>query len=320
MAHIRRRGANWYVEVHANQRRQHATFRTRQEAALWALEREGELTLGRRGNRPVHTLHDALERYRNEVSPTKRGHHWEAIRLTAWQRDLKFVGERIDRISSDQLGQWRDQRLKSVSAGTVRRELGLLGAVFEEARREWKWLPANPLKDVRKPATPKPRSREFSEAEITAIVRATGYRGKALNVSHQVAIALLFALETAMRAGEICSLGPEQVRGRVAHLDETKNGDSREVPLSKEALRLWGLLPKGFTITPRQLDALFRKYRTKAGITGATFHDSRRTATGRLAKKLDVLQLAKMTGHRDLKILLRTYYAPKSAEVAKLLG
>jgi len=38
-----------------------------------------------------------------------------------------------------------------VSAATVRRELTLLGAVFEEARREWHWVSMNPVRDVRKP-------------------------------------------------------------------------------------------------------------------------------------------------------------------------
>lgn len=43
-------------------------------------------------------------------------------------------------------------------------------------------------------------------------------------------------------------------------------------------------------------------------------------ALSRLAKKVDVMTLAKISGHRDIKILLNTYYAPSMEDVASLLG
>jgi integrase len=54
----------------------------------------------------------------------------------------------------------------------------------------------------------------------------------------------------------------------------------------------------------------------KAGVEGATFHDARRTATSRLAQKVDVLTLAKITGHTDLKLLMSTYYSVSMDDVA----
>ena len=48
------------------------------------------------------------------------------------------------------------------------------------------------------------------------------------------------------------------------------------------------------------------------------FHDTRREALSRLAKKVDVMTLAKISGHRDIKILLNTYYAPDMSDVAGL--
>ena len=56
----------------------------------------------------------------------------------------------------------------------------------------------------------------------------------------RVALAFLFAIETAMRAGELCNLGWEDTdfSRRVAHLELTKNGYSRDVPLSKKAIKL----------------------------------------------------------------------------------
>ena len=49
------------------------------------------------------------------------------------------------------------------------------------------------------------------------------------------------------------------------------------------------------------------------------FHDSRREALTRMAKKVPVETLAKISGHRDLRILLNVYYNPDMAEVADLL-
>jgi hypothetical protein len=38
-----------------------------------------------------------------------------------------------------------------------------------------------------------------------------------------------------------------------------------------------------------------------------------------MAKKLDVMTLAKVSGHKDLSLLMNTYYRPKPEDIAKLL-
>jgi integrase len=111
----------------------------------------------------------------------------------------------------------------------------------------------------------------------------------------------------------------------VAHLRETKNGTRRDVPLSKRALELLALLPAAeagrpiFAMSAASLDALFRKARERAGIDGATFHDTRHLAITRLAKKFpNVLDLARMTGHKDLR-KLQIYYNETAEAMADLL-
>lgn len=73
-----------------------------------------------------------------------------------------------------------------------------------------------------------------------------------------------------------------------------------------------------FDLQSRQLDALFRKLRDRAKVSGLTFHDSRHEAITRLAKKLDVLALARMVGHADLR-QLQTYYNETAEELATRL-
>jgi integrase len=60
---------------------------------------------------------------------------------------------------------------------------------------------------------------------------------------------------------------------------------------------------------------MFRKYRKKSGIEDMTFHDSRHEAITRLAKKLHVLDLARMTGHKDIKKLM-IYYNESAEDIA----
>lgn len=55
------------------------------------------------------------------------------------------------------------------------------------------------------------------------------------------------------------------------------------------------------------------------GITDLTFHDSRHEACTCLERKLGVLDLAKMIGHRDTRSLM-IYYNPTATEIEDRLG
>jgi integrase len=210
----------------------------------------------------------------------------------------------------------------------VNRDLTLLAHVFGSAAREWKWIAKSPTAEVRRPADPPPRDRLYTQDEIDRLCAALGIDGEQAepvqSISQRVGVAFLFAIETAMRAGEICGLMPEHISGRVATLPITKNGTKRAVPLSSRAAALLKLLPEPeeggtvFGVTARSLDALFRKAKTRAGIEDATFHDARHLAITRLAKKLNVLDLARMVGHRDLK-QLQVYYNESAEDIAARL-
>jgi integrase len=144
--------------------------------------------------------------------------------------------------------------------------------------------------------------------------------------SARIGAAYLFAIETAMRAGEICSLEWQHVYERHVHLPVTKNGYARDVPLSTEARRiieqLRPLTGEGdtvFDVSAASLDALFRKARARAQIEDLHFHDTRREALTRLSKVFHVMELARVSGHRDLRVLHNVYYAPTVSDlVAKL--
>lgn len=350
MASFRKSSKGWRAEICVKGQRDSATFATKAQAQAWAAVRETELRDSKAGGIVAgKTVRDAFDRYEKEVSRTKRGHRFEALRMAVLaeieigERPVKFGDIKLSDLTSEHLGKLRDARLgmevaqrqiedvdptpaRTISGSTVNREFNLLSHVFNTARREWKWIAESPTKDVRRPKNPPPRDRRIREDEIERLCIALGFdEGPTTTTSQRVAVAFLFAIETAMRAGEICSLVPEHVQGQVAHLPQTKNGTKRDVPLSKRAVELLSYLPKPkdggsvFGITPKSLDALFRKAKDRCGITDLTFHDSRHEAITRLAKKLNVLELARMVGHRDLR-MLQVYYNETAAEIATRLG
>lgn len=335
MASYAKRSNGWRAQIAIQGVRESKVLSTKAEAIAWATTRETEIRAGKAtGIQAGRTVGDAFDRYEKEVSSTKRGQRFEALRLAAigkWEISGKpFRDMRLIDATSEVLGKWRDHRINTdkMSGSTVNRELNLLSNVFATAAKEWKWIAASPTTDVRRPKESEPRDRLYTDDEIERICFALGFdldgEEQVETVSQRIAVAFLFAIETAMRAGEICSLVPRDVSGRVATLTETKNGTKRKVPLSKRAVELLELLPlpEGdgtlFGVTAKSLDTLFRKARIRAGVDGATFHDTRHLAITRLAKKLNVLDLARMVGHRDLK-QLQVYYNETAEAMASRL-
>ncbi len=317
MAGYRKRGKTWRVEIKRRGLRESATFRTKAQAQAWAEEREHQIAGGARTIAP-RSVRQALERYAAEVSPKHKGCHWERVRLTKLARDLAFADHRLTDVAPADIATWRDSQSGVLAPASIRREFGLLRAVFACARRDWGWLRISPFDNLKPPPAGRPRTRRVSDDELAAIIAALGSGP----VSSVIALACRFALATAMRQGEILKLTRDDIKGRVATLTDTKNGDYRGVPLSGAAMQIIEQRPERgrlFAVDPRSFDTLFRKARAKAGITGVHFHDLRREAITRLATRLDPMTLAKMTGHRDLKVLLATYYAPDMAAVADRL-
>lgn len=314
-------GARWRHRVMVNGVRASGTFDTKAAALKW--EAQQHLTLGQVQQVALtKTCADAFRRYEIEVSRTKRGHRWEAGRLAAMA--TSSLGPiTMAHLTSSHIAAWRDERLRSVQGGTVTREMNLLSHVFSVARKEWQWLSTNPTKDVARPKAKPHRDRRISEDEINRICVALRWPNDGTvsapeTIQQRIALAFLFAIETGMRAGEICGLCSGDVHGCVARLKMTKNGFPRNVPLSPRAMEIWTMVPKGFDITTATLDAMFRMARKRAGIEGLTFHDTRHEAITRLAGKLNVLELARMVGHHDIK-QLQTYYNASAEDIAKKL-
>lgn len=329
MASITAQGTRFRVQINIGGIRDSGTFETKPKARAWAAMRETQLrTQGDTGIIAGKTVGECFDRYGEFVSPTKKGCRWEVIRMNAIRKHVigkaTFGSILLADLTPDMLGQWRDSRLKEIKGSTFNRDMNLLSNIMATARDEWRWISESPTRKLKRPKDPAHRERRITDAEIAQMQVALMFNGEAPATASQfVCVAFLFALETGMRAGEICALVPEWIAGAVVHLPASanKNGVKRDVPMTKRALELLALLPKDklFSLNSSNLDALFRKARNKTSIIGMTFHDTRHEAITRLSSKIDVLALAKMVGHTDIKMLLR-YYNESAADVAARLG
>lgn len=328
---VARHGKGWRGQV---RRKGHPplseTFPLKKQAEAWVDLREAEIVQGRLGILPKHTLGEAMKRFREERAPKRKGGRWESNRLKLLEAD-PIAKVLLGGLNSTQLADLRDRELarvndrtgKPIQGTTVRRIFSLLASVFR-ACREWKWLAHNPFLDFDRPAPKKGRRRGIRQPEIDGVVAALGYSGGApQNLSQQVAVAFLLALETGMRDSEILRLTWEHAHPKHLHLPKTKNSDERDVPLSRRARELVEFMrgiddERVFTVDAGSRDTLFREARKAAGLSGFTFHDSRSEALSRLSKKLGILELARMVGHRDLNSLL-IYYQDRAEDIADKL-
>lgn len=314
----------WRIQIEVRGVRDSSTQPTKRDALEWAARRTTEIKAmaGGKGG-TVKTLRQALDKYAEEVSPKKRGESKEIIRLEAFKRQALPIDRKLSDLTTPDLVTWRDSRLKINARGSVLRDMTLLGSVLETARKEWKWIEVNPMRDVTRPENPDHRERLITGPETRRMFRALGYGFPIRTVSQAVAACFLMALSTGMRAGELCGLRWVDVKGDFVRLPMTKNGSPRDVPLSKSAQRLLERM-KGwdddlvFGIKSQTLDALFRKARDKAGLAGFTFHDSRHTAATRIAQKLHVLDLCKVFGWKNPK-QAAVYYNESASNIAKRL-
>ena len=147
--------------VTINYKQHSKTFATKAEGYVW----EENLRQGIGLTRNV-TFGQLLEDYREKVSVKKKGERWERIRIEKFLNDGDLTNIKLADLNKKHFADWRDKRLKEVSALSVLREWALLSHCLEIAVREWEYLKVNPMKGLKKPIGEPPRDRIISQDEI----------------------------------------------------------------------------------------------------------------------------------------------------------
>ncbi|WP_180066687.1 MULTISPECIES: site-specific integrase [unclassified Acinetobacter] len=326
------RGNSWRMTVRYNGKRYTATRDTKQECIAWANAKLLDLKLKESLPEPQIdlTFKKLFEKYYADVGSKMRGYTFILQQLKTFDKYWgNLAYESIHSITSQHITKWRNERLNSVGAGTVHRQMCLYSSVFTYAKNELFLIKDNPFIGVTKPQKPKPRSKLITDAEIHVILEGLNYvKGTVpTKPSHFVAWSFLFAIETAMRKGEIINITRSNIHDDYIHLPITKNGSSRDVPLTNNAKALLALLPKNSEkIIPQNENSfrlIWQRNLHRVGLNGVIhFHDTRHEAITRFAnqRKLTVEMLAKLTGHKTINTLINTYYNPSASDIANILN
>lgn len=312
---------------------QSKTFERKAEAEAWAASIEARMGVSEFDGLQLKaaktaTVLSIFQRYAAEVAPKMKG-KGESNILKRLIRDASFMPLLLSRVSPQDIRQWRDDRVTEVQPQSVHRELNTISGVFTYAMKEWGApLAANPCHLVsRFKGADKPRNKRWMQPDIDLFLKTCEWSAdsKPKKGRDYVGWALLLAVETAMREGELCMLLVSDFRPKekCVHLKDTKNGDERNVPLSKKALEYFKHLCDGrgddekiFPIKATTLCEYVLKVRRACGLEHLVFHDARHEAATRLSAKLsNVLELSAVTGHRSLRSLKR-YYHPTPADIA----
>ena len=324
MATIRKRGKKWQVQVRRNGcKHLSKTFHFKIDAEKWARKTEIAVDRGENLYAVVHlentSLRDLLIRYMKEITPKKKSRVQETNRLGQLIRhEVSKIP--LSKMTSGHFSQFRDSRLKERGPQAVRHELNVLSHAIKTAMMEWDYpIQLNPLDNIKKPAIPKGRDRRLNKGELEKLEAAAS-----LGQSDYLFPLICFAMETGMRKGEILNLkwGDIDFQGRVALLEETKNGSTRTVPLSSHAIKILKMRPRDsdifpFNISEARLHSAWIKLLKRVDICDLHFHDLRHEAISRLFEQgLSIPEVALISGHRDPRMLFK-YTHLRARDVVK---
>jgi integrase len=325
MATITKRKGKYRVQVRKNGTSISETFTLRKDAETWGKQKEleierGELPCDPKSKLKGLTLHDLVVRYRDTVTPQKKSRKQETSALNKFLRH-GICSKALADVATSDFSEYRDERLQTVTAVTLQRELATIHNVYTVASDEWGIpIKENPLDKLALKATPVERERRLREGELDLIIADAKARKNQL-----ILPVILFAIETGMRLSEI--LGAEwrhlDLKTRTLRIPDAKNGTPRRIPLTRNAIEVLEGLDTDedhvFPINSSTFKNTWLRMMDRLKIEDLHFHDLRHEGISILFEKgLNVPEVASISGHKDWK-KLRIYANPRPADILKKL-
>lgn len=327
MATIVKKKGKWFVQIRISFHKPiYKTFLSKIDAQRYARETERLIEIGQfvdTSEASKTSLKQLLERYEREVSSKKRTEQDPYLIRNICKFD--FVTKMLTQINSSDIAEFRDARLKSVSASSVNRELSILSHCIDLAINEWKcYIRQNPVTpNLRLKENPS-RTRRLLPGEYEKLMQSCK-----LNYAFWCPI-IDFAIHTGMRRGELL-----QITWDMVHLEKkfitlppeiTKTNKSRNVPLQPKAIQILKEMPRSingkiFPIGVKNFERSWNSICRRSGIKGLRFHDLKREAISRLFEQgLSVSEVRLFVGNSlsTLSVYTQhnsTYVAEKLAKI-----
>jgi integrase len=320
---------------------QSAAFERLTDARRWAQHTEAAIREGRRfetSEARKHTAAELIDRYLRDVIPQKKlnSRGTQKAQLLWWKGQigaylLSNITPALLVDCKDRLAFIDKERNTLRSPSTVVRYLAVMSHAFTMAVREWGWMHENPMRRVTKPKEPRGRVRFLSDEERARLLEAS----RTVECPYLYTIVVV-ALSAGMRHGEIMNLRWSDVdlmKGRII-LQDTKNGDRRNVPLTGHALEQIENLSKlrridttylfpntnhGEKARPYEIRKSWNTALKKAEIDNFRFHDLRHSTASYLAMNgASLSEIAEVLGHKTLQMVKR-YAHLSEAHTAKVV-
>ena len=311
MATIRKRFGKWQVQIRRHNYPQIIkSFKEKSTASKYA--REIELKMDKQqfedySNAASTTLKDILTRYRDEITPKKKGAQWETYKLNLLIRH-KISSLSLLHLNPTALYALKNELSINRKPGTVKHYFNFINNAWNTAERVWgiNLPPKNPIKYVILDKVYDRRDRILNEEEYKKLLASASVSN--LRILNDM---IMLAYQTAMRFGEILKLNRKDVdlNKRLITLRDTKNGEDRTIPISNIAIEILRKYPFGeryFVIKRDQFRHYFEQACKKAEIDNFRFHDLRACAiTKMFLSGMTVPEVAVISGHKTWSQLSR---------------
>ena len=311
MANITKlKSGKWRVQIRSHNKYISKSFLKKAHASMWAKEIEYQLDRDQYedfSDSARISLGDLITRYRDEITPHKKGSRTEKYKLNFILRH-KIARVKLLSLKPKHIIDFKSEISEGRAPSTINKYIHYIYTVWETAKLNWDIaLPyRNPCELVKKEKVKDTIDRILSIEEYQDLLQACTTSNLAF-----LSDIVEFAYITAMRFGEITKLKTSNINFEksTALLIDTKNGENRLVPLTSRALEIckkFRFREKLFDINRDRFRHYFEQACFRAKVKNFRFHDLRACAiTNLFLNGWSIAEVSVVSGHKTWSELKR---------------
>ena len=311
MANITKlKSGKWRVQIRSHNKYISKSFLKKAHASMWAKEIEYQLDRDQYedfSDTARISLGELITRYRDEITPHKKGRDTEKYKLNFILRH-KIAKVKLLSLKAKHIIDFKKDISEGRAPSTINKYIHYIYTVWETAKLNWDIaLPyRNPCELVKKEKVKDTIDRILSIEEYQDLLQACTTSNLAF-----LSDIVEFAYITAMRFGEITKLKTSNINFEksTALLIDTKNGETRLVPLTSRALEIcqkFRFREKLFDINRDKFRHYFEQACRRAKVKNFRFHDLRACAiTNLFLNGWSIAEVSVVSGHKTWSELKR---------------
>ena len=256
-----------------------------------------------------------MNEYLSKVSKQKASYETDIANFRTFSLLFEDLNIPINKLNARMFARFRDRYMEDHKASTYQRLMSSIKHMWKVARTEWEYPLENILERVRTPKRDNPRDRRLSIEEYNKILYGNHTHYEFRNL-------ILLVLATGLRLGEISGIQREQIDGNTLLIPKRKNGDTNvKVPLSNKALLVLKNMELPIKLKKRGIQIKWQRLMKRYEIKDLHFHDLRHEAISKyLENGVSIQDVQVLSGHRDIRVLMRVYANLRPKEVANKLN